>query len=234
MTCTPPDPDFDQLTGQTEAHLVPGWGGVLVHRQVLEPLQHLRDRAREAGFELTLASGFRSFERQMAIWQRKLRGELPLFSRTGERLDVNTLTPEEQLQALLRWSALPGTSRHHWGTDFDIYDAAAVPADYRLQLVPEEYTGAGPFAPMTQWLQQAVASDSAGGFFFPYAEDIGGVAPEPWHLSYRPLAQQFLQAFDEAVFHSLLQGAGWPLADCISGRADEIYRRYICLQPDLR
>ncbi|MYM64330.1 M15 family metallopeptidase [Pseudomaricurvus sp. HS19] len=232
MTCSPPDLDFARLTGQTEAHLVPGPGGVLVHRQVLEPLQRLHRRAQAAGFELTLASGFRSFERQMSIWQRKLRGELPLLSRTGERLDVDALSPDEQLQALLRWSALPGTSRHHWGTDFDIYDAAAVPAGYHLQLVPEEYTGDGPFAPMTQWLQQAVASDSGEGFFFPYAEDIGGVAPEPWHLSYRPLAQQFLQAFEPAVFQALLQGAGWPLADSIAGRAEEIYRRYICLRPD--
>ena len=232
MITITPELEVAQLTGQTEAHLLPCWSGVLVHRQVLAPLERLRSKAQAQGFELALASGFRSFERQMGIWQRKLAGELPLLSAAGEPLDVRRLSPEEQLQALLRWSALPGTSRHHWGTDFDIYDAAAVTADYRLQLVPEEYTDTGPFAPLTRWLQQAVAADQAEGFFFPYSDDIGGVAPEPWHLSYRPLAQQCQQHFDRALFQSLLQTAGWPLADCIARRADEIYRRYICLQAD--
>ncbi len=33
------------------------------------------------------------------------------------------------------------------------------------------------------------------GFYRPYAVDRGGVHPEPWHLSYAPLAQQALAAF---------------------------------------
>ena len=36
-----------------------------------------------------------------------------------------------ECDAILLWSALPGASRHHWGTDFDVFDRAAVPPDYR-------------------------------------------------------------------------------------------------------
>ncbi len=33
----------------------------------------------------------------------------------------------ERVAAILVWSALPGASRHHWGTDCDVIDAAALP-----------------------------------------------------------------------------------------------------------
>ena len=39
----------------------------------------------------------------------------------------------------MRWSAIPGSSRHHWGTDLDVYDAAAVTPDYQVQLTPQEW-----------------------------------------------------------------------------------------------
>ena len=46
----------------------------------------------------------------------------------GRAVVLAHLSPLEQLQAILRFSALPGTSRHHWGTDLDVYDAAVIAA----------------------------------------------------------------------------------------------------------
>ena len=37
---------------------------------------------------------------------------------------------------ILEWSALPGASRHHWGSEFDVFDLAALPEGYRVQLLP--------------------------------------------------------------------------------------------------
>ena len=50
--------------------------------------------------------------------------------------------------------AIPGTSRHHWGTDLDVYDAAALPADYRLELSPAEVAPGGLFDSLHRWLDE--------------------------------------------------------------------------------
>ncbi|NIM47861.1 MAG: D-alanyl-D-alanine carboxypeptidase family protein, partial [Gemmatimonadales bacterium] len=86
----------------------------------------------------------------------------------------------------LRWSALPGASRHHWGTDLDVYDLAARPEGYEVELIPEEVDAGGMFGPLHEWLDGRIAADAAFGFFRPYERDRQGVAPERWHLSYAP------------------------------------------------
>jgi hypothetical protein len=51
----------------------------------------------------------------------------PLLDAHNQPLDALQLGETERLHAILHWSALPGTSRHHWGTDLDIYDPTACP-----------------------------------------------------------------------------------------------------------
>lgn len=221
---------FDVLTGNTQEHLTPCWSGALVHRDVLAPLTRLRQKAKAAGFELAIASSYRGFERQQLIWQDKVSGKRPIYTHDGStELDPASLTPQALLWAILRWSALPGTSRHHWGTDFDVYDCAAVAKDYRLQLVPEEYEPPGPFAGFTQWFREALERDESEGFFLPYAQDMGAVAPEPWHISYAPIAQVFQREFDVSVFNRLLERNCWPLGEEIRANAEIIYQRYVNL-----
>ncbi|MBR9909537.1 MAG: M15 family metallopeptidase [Gammaproteobacteria bacterium] len=222
-----PEIAAEELTGQTERHLVPCWSGGLVHRQALGPLQQLREMARAAGFELAIASSFRSYERQLLIWRQKVAGERQLISAAGAVLDPSQLTDALKLEAILRWSALPGLSRHHWGTDFDVYDAAAVNANYRLQLTEAEYGSHGPFAAFSRWLGERIARGECGGFFRPYDRDRGGVAPEPWHISYRPVADTYAAGLDFQLFERLLQSGDWPLSAEIGCRAEEIFQRYV-------
>ena len=147
------------------------------------------------GLQLKIASSYRDFANQQRIWQAKLANQRPVFDRAQQRMDLTALGEREKLYAILHFSALPGTSRHHWGTDLDIFDSAAIAADYQLQLTPAEYQTGGPFAKLDQWLSQHA---SRFGFFRPYQIDQGGVAIEPWHLSYRPLAAQYLRRYDIA------------------------------------
>lgn len=225
-----------ELTGQTESHLVagdsryPGQADIRIHREVAAPLQRLRAKARAAGFELAIASSFRDYHRQLHIWQEKVAGRRPIYAANGTLLAAETLSEDELLWAILRWSALPGTSRHHWGSDFDVYDAAAVAADYRLQLVPEEYTGDGPFAPFRRWLEGLIADGEAEGFYHPYAQDRGAVAPEPWHISYGPVADRYQSQFRYEVFEQLLRSGQWPLSAAITAHADDIYQRFVQIQ----
>lgn len=195
----------DQVTGRARDHVV----GVTeppctLHDEVVGPLLAMRAAAAADGIDLVPFSSFRDFDRQLAIWNGKFRGERPMQDRAGKPLDALALTPAERVAAILWWSALPGTSRHHWGTDVDVMDAGAVPKGYRLQVVPAEYAAGGPFAKLTTWLDQHM---HAYGFFRPYATDRGGVSPEPWHLSYAPVAGRALAALTPERLRTVLAAA---------------------------
>jgi LAS superfamily LD-carboxypeptidase LdcB len=194
----PPEFTLEELTGQSRGHVrevdnPPGPSKCALHKEVAGAYVALRAAAAIEGIDLVAFSGFRDFDRQLGIWNGKFRGERPMQDRAGRPLDVRTLTPAERVTAILWWSALPGTSRHHWGTDFDVMDAAALPAGYKLQVVPAEYRAGGPFERLTNWLDGHM---HAFGFYRPYATDRGGVSPEPWHLSYAPVAARALSALD--------------------------------------
>jgi LAS superfamily LD-carboxypeptidase LdcB len=195
----------DQLTGRTRSHLVELSGpACTLHRDVVSAFLTLRAAAAVDGIGLVAFSSFRDFDRQLAIWNGKFRGERPMQDRSGRPLDVAGLTPAERVEAILWWSALPGASRHHWGTDFDVLDAAALPAGYKLQVIPAEYLEGGPFHRLTTWLDAHMGDF---GFFRPYTTDRGGVAPEPWHLSYAPVAVAAAGQFDLAALRGALASA---------------------------
>src|SRR5690606_5279708 len=116
-----------------------------------------------------------SYQRQANIWQRKWQGQLTVNNAAGKAIDVSRLSDGEKLAAILHWSALPGASRHHWGTDLDVYDARPFNnGERQLQLQVSEYQDEqGPCYRLYCWLRQHAADY---GFFFPYAEFRGGVA----------------------------------------------------------
>lgn len=218
------------LTGRSEAHLVRGDAeglGVPLHRDALEPYLRLREAALEAGFALEIDSGFRGFERQLSIWNRKAAGELAVLDSAAVPLDIATLDERSLVFAILRWSALPGGSRHHWGTDIDVFDAAARPEGYEVELIPEEVDAGGMFGPLHAWLDARIAEGTAYGFFRPYDRDRGGVAPERWHLSHAPTAARFVRGLSVDVLADTLRPADMRLKDVVLGHLDEIWERFV-------
>jgi LAS superfamily LD-carboxypeptidase LdcB len=214
------------LTGQSRDHLELLSDGIWLHRDVIAPFRYLQTAAMGAGIALTVASGYRDFARQLAIWNDKAAGKRPVLSADGvSPLDISQLAPEELMFAILRWSALPGASRHHWGTDMDVWDSAAVPLDYRLQLTPDEYSAQGPFARLAGWLEEGEAE--ALGFYRPYQVDRGGVSPEPWHLSCRPIAENCARYFDLDQYAELIERADIALKAEILANLDEIFQRFV-------
>ena len=129
----------DQLLGLDESHLIlVGRGPHRLTAATAAAFNDMQVAAAYEGFNLQAASSWRSFERQLAIWNGKWRGERPLLDADNQPLDALQLDDMERLHAILRWSALPGTSRHHWGTDLDIYDPDSLPVGTRLALEPGE------------------------------------------------------------------------------------------------
>ena len=163
-------------------------GGVLMNEQAADAFSALQARASAAGFQLSVVSSFRSYERQLAIFNGKWRGERPVLDDFDRALIRQDYSEEQWLHRILRFSALPGTSRHHWGTDIDIFDPTHIPVGESLQLIPSEYRNGGIFEDLNQWLDERIAADDCEGFFRPYDRDRGGVSEEPWHLSYEPVA----------------------------------------------
>jgi LAS superfamily LD-carboxypeptidase LdcB len=118
---------LDQLTGRVRTHLRElKEPPCALHQEVMQPFLAMRAAAAADGIELVAFSGFRDFDRQLGIWNGKFRGERPMQDRSGNALDALALPPAERVEAILWWSALPGASRHHWGTDFDVMDARAM------------------------------------------------------------------------------------------------------------
>ena len=188
-----------QLTGLDETHLVMLADGHRLQSEAARAFTALQSDARNAGFELSIASSFRPFYRQLAIWNGKAAGTRPIHDDQGHPISIERLSRMEQLHAILRYSAMPGASRHHWGTDLDVYDSAAVPSEYPLQLSPDEVATGGVFDRLHCWLDARLATGESHGFFRPYGKDRGGVAPERWHLSYAPLSVACAAQFNSAA-----------------------------------
>jgi len=212
-----------ELTGRSRAH-VRDMDGVTLRPAALRDFARMKRAAAREGIELCAASSFRDFERQVRIWNQKWQGERALLGTAGEVLDARRLRPKARVQAILIWSAPPGASRHHWGSDLDVYDRAALGRDGRFELVPHEYGPRGPFARLTNWLDRHMVDF---GFYRPYATDRGGVRPEPWHLSHIETAREAsrrlrLGTIRRAVAESDLSGR-----DTLLEMLPQIYPRYV-------
>lgn len=218
----------EQVLGKTEDHLifVPEFE-CLLHSDVVEPLRELSKMAQKSGFSLAVASSFRSFDRQKDIWNAKASGERAVLNDDEQEIDIASLDDWSLAQSILRWSALPGASRHHWGTDFDIYDKASMPENYVLQLTAAEAEQGGPFFQFHQWLTKQINTQKSCGFVRPYDRDNGGVGCEPWHISYKPVATEFERSLSVELLSSVIAEAGLTLGDTVVDNLPEIHRRYI-------
>jgi LAS superfamily LD-carboxypeptidase LdcB len=214
-----------ELTGRARSHVIQCDDlAAAIHADALEPFLAMKADAARDGVDVAITSAFRDFEAQQRIWNLKWRGERPLYDSQGVERDHAALGPLELVEAILCWSALPGASRHHWGSEIDVIDRAAMPEGYRVQLLPHEAAPGGIFHPLHCWLDAHMARY---GFFRPYRTFRGGVHPEAWHLSFAPVSAAALAALTptllaEAVSASDMLGKG-----CVLERIDELHTRYV-------
>jgi LAS superfamily LD-carboxypeptidase LdcB len=214
-----------ELTGRARTHVVQRDDlGAAMHPEVVEPFLAMKADAARAGIEIAIVSGFRDFFAQERIWNMKWRGERPLYDPEGRARDHAALAPAELIEAILCWSALPGASRHHWGTELDVVDRAAMPDGYRVQLVPSEAAPGGLFHPLHCWLNENM---SRYGFFRPYRTFRGGVFPEAWHLSFSPLAEPALASLSPEILRQSIAASGMLGKDFVLERIAELHSRYV-------
>jgi LAS superfamily LD-carboxypeptidase LdcB len=214
-----------ELTGRARTHIVEmQQPPSMLHYEAVASFLAMRDAAANEGIDLSARSSFRDFDTQVLIWNRKWQGERPLYDRLGRALDRATLADADVVDAILCWSAVPGGSRHHWGSDVDVIDAAAVPSGYSVQLIPEEYSRDGIFAKLSSWLE---ANMKSFGFFRPYRTDRGGVSPEPWHLSYAPISLPALEELSLSMLRQVIEASSIAGKPYVLARLPEIYTRFL-------
>ncbi len=186
-------PDPERACGLDGSFFVehPDFPGIKGSPDALEALSQLKDEALAAGFDLKACSGWRSFSYQASIVSAKLCGKRPILDENERVVDTSGMNTASKLSAALRFSALPGFSRHHFGTDFDIYAKNLIPEGGRLELTCREYEKGMYFYEFGRWLEGAL---SKRGFVRPFT-GRGAIAPEPWHISYLSEAEQCLAVF---------------------------------------
>ncbi len=210
------------IFGKDEKNLVTFDGEIKLHKDVLHPLFLLKERLLKKNIDLDVVSSYRSYERQLIIWNEKVEGKREIVDEDGKTiLDAKKLSPRELLFKILKWSAIPGFSRHHWGTDFDVFDKNAIlNENYKIKLLPAEYLD-GPFLKLHNELFFEKT------FFRPFMNNKTLVGLEPWHISHRLIARQFEKKISYELFVREIKRSNIALRPLILRYSGKIFREYI-------
>ncbi|BDM64782.1 peptidase M15 [Shewanella sp. NFH-SH190041] len=211
-----------QLYGLDNQHLIQR-GNIALTAETWQAFERMASAAAQAGIQLAICSGYRSFERQCSIWNDKAAGKRPVYDAHNHLVDAADYTDAELVDLILTWSALPGCSRHHWGTDLDVFDAAAI-SKTELQLVNSEYLPQGPCHSLYLWLLE---HSHSYGFYFPFQTGLSGVSAEPWHLSYYPQSQPLLTAFDIDTLQQIITNTNLALKSAVLCRLPQLVDEYV-------
>ena len=101
------------------------------------------------------------------------------------------MEPKKAILEIIRFSTIPGTSRHHWGTDIDIIDGNY--PDEKDVLKSEKFEKNGVFYKLKKWLDE---NSEKFGFYLAYNNDSNrkGFEYEPWHYSFKPSSVKYYNA----------------------------------------
>jgi len=201
----------DELIGKAPRDLVGNSYLTTMQRDTAKALGLMQEAAKKEGVDIKVVSAFRSFERQKEIFE----GKYKRFIADGD-------TPEQAVNRIIEYSTIPGTSRHHWGTDLDLIDGSVVAPESVLEA--QHFYGSGVFCRLREWLE-AHAADF--GFYQVYTNhpDRQGFAHEPWHYSYAPVSIPMFKAFIELDLGDILERENILGAEVIQGDFLAKYRK---------
>lgn len=105
-----------------ETALIPD-GGYALQDQALAAWRDLQSAAREEGVRLELVSAYRSLDRQRQIFLNELRNaSVHSTGREYTTREIASGGADESIDRVLRYSSIPGFSKHHSGYTIDITD----------------------------------------------------------------------------------------------------------------
>ena len=146
--------------------------------------EKMANAAAKDGIPLVILSGTRNFSEQKVIWDRKWNN---LKTTTKDEIGITL--------KILSSSSMPSTSRHHWGTDFDVN---SVEDSYFLSAMGKK---------VYSWL-----SSNAHNYGFCQVYDDKketkrtGYEVEKWHWSYMPISTLMLDAYINQIQYKDING----------------------------
>ncbi|MFT4778492.1 MAG: LAS superfamily LD-carboxypeptidase LdcB [Flavobacteriales bacterium] len=157
--------------------------GIYLRKEAYSQFKLMADAAQKEGLNLQIISATRNFNYQKGIWERK-----------WERSKYMGWDAFKKADDILNYSSMPGSSRHHWGTDID------------LNSLNNDFFASGDGLKLYEWLS---VNGPTFGFYQVYtSKEAGrtGYNEEKWHWSYLPLAKGYLIAFNELVHPENING----------------------------
>lgn len=159
--------------------------GLSLRKETISAFIKMYDAAKKEGVNLKIISATRNFSEQKAIWEAKWNGNKLV---NGKKLNETIKDPAERAKTILRYSSMPGTSRHHWGTDMD------------LNSLENSYFNSAEGKKIYEWLKM---HGSEFGFCQPYSVKNetrpNGYEEEKWHWSYMPLSSVILKEYLQKI-----------------------------------
>lgn len=182
---------------------------MLLRKEAYEAFKAMHDAAKKEGIILKVISATRPFHHQKRIWEAKWKG-----TRKVEGKDLSKTHPNAADRALkiLEYSSMPGSSRHHWGTDIDI------------NALTNEYFEKGKGLKEYEWL---VANAPAFGFCQPYSpkgtDRPYGYNEEKWHWSFLPVSETLTAQYKLRIKNEDIKG----FAGAESAPQIDIVKKYV-------
>ncbi|MFT4565742.1 MAG: D-alanyl-D-alanine carboxypeptidase [Saprospiraceae bacterium] len=165
--------------------------GLLLRKGTYAAFRQMYDAAQKAGHTLIIKSATRNFDYQKGIWERKWTGKTLLEGGINGAEIENPIT---RAKKILLYSSMPGTSRHHWGTDID------------FNSFNNDYFKKGKGAKLYEWMQY---NASTFGFCQPYTtknDGRNGYEEECWHWSYMPISKPLTEYSREYLKNEMIEG----------------------------
>ena len=172
--------NLDILQGIKNPNLV--GDTIKLEKNTFNAFNKMQIAAKNDGVDLKIASAHRGYDRQKLIWNTKFKKFTTEFK----------LKPSQAVYEIIRFSTIPGTSRHHWGTEIDIIDSNY--PDEEDVLISKKFEKDGIFFKVKNWLN---INSEKFGFYITYNNDPKrkGFEHEPWHYSYAPISKKMLSLF---------------------------------------
>ena len=175
---------------------------MFLEKETAISFKKMKSAAKKDGINLIIVSGARNYYSQKSIWERKFKNN-----------QSKGLNPLENARKILRYSSMPSTSRHHWGTDIDINSLE--PSYFESGRGKREY----------DWL---VNNADRFGFCQVYTDfnnkdRDSGYQNEAWHWSYTPKANIYLKEYNKRINYNDINGfMGSELAKDLSMISDYV------------
>jgi zinc D-Ala-D-Ala carboxypeptidase len=166
--------------------------GRYIRKDVFTAYKRMKEAANRDGIDFKIISATRNFDNQKSIWENKWTGKTLL---EGNINATSIADPKERALKILKYSSMPGTSRHHWGTDID------------LNSLENSYFDSGQGKKEYDWLQK---NANKYGFCQTYtaigSDRNSGYQEERWHWTYMPVSIRLTELAKHILKDEMISG----------------------------